>query len=152
MSRTTDPDVVTAAASRGVTQERASRQAFIVLRAAFTAAPILFGLDKFFAVMTDWGQYLAPAVADLSPFGVDTTMHVVGAIEVVAGVLVALSPRLGAPVVAAWLAGIIIDLLVLGGHLDIALRDFGLMLAAVALFALSRAHDSRTLGRLRRRR
>lgn len=68
------------------------------------------------------------------------------------GVPVALSPRLGVPVVAAWLAGIIINLLVLGGHLDVAPRDLGLMLAAMALFALGRAHDSRPLGRLRRRR
>lgn len=152
MSRTTDRDLVSAGASRRVTEEQASRQAFLILRAAFTAAPILFGVDKFFSVMTDWGQYLAPAVADLSPFGVATTMYVVGAIEVVAGVLVLLSPRLGAPVVAVWLAGIVVNLLVLGGHLDVALRDFGLMLAAVALFVLSRAHDFRPIGRRRGRR
>jgi uncharacterized membrane protein YphA (DoxX/SURF4 family) len=152
MSRTTDPDVVTTGpADQRVKEERASHQAFLILRVAFTAAPILFGLDKFFNVMADWGHYLAPALADLSPFDVATTMYVVGAVEVVAGILVGLSPRLGAPVVAAWLAGIIVNLVVLGGHLDIALRDFGLVLAALALFALSRIHDARPLGRPRGR-
>lgn len=152
MSPTTEPTVTTAVDHDALAERRASRQAFTLLRTTFTVAPILFGADKFFNVMTDWGHYLAQPLADLAPFSVDTTMHVVGVVEVVAGILVGVSPRFGAPVVAAWLAGIIVNLLVLGGHLDIALRDLGLMLAAWALFLLSRAHDSRPLGRLRGRR
>jgi hypothetical protein len=149
MSKTTATDVSATTEGASALERSGSRQAYVILRSAFTVAPILFGVDKFFDVMADWGRYLAPPLADLSPLTVATTMHVVGVVEVLAGVLVAVRPRLGAPVVAAWLAGIIVNLLVLGGHLDIALRDFGLMLAAIALFALGRAHDSRPRARLR---
>lgn len=116
-------------------------QAFLVLRAAFTVAPILFGADKFFGLMVDWDKYLAPAFADLSPFSVHTSMYIVGVIEIVAGIVVALRPRLGAPVVAAWLLGIILNLLLIPGYYDVALRDFGLLLAAVALARLAAAYD-----------
>ncbi len=112
-------------------------QAFVILRSAFTIAPILFGIDKFFDYMVNWDTYLAPGIASLSPFSVHTTMHIVGVVEIAAGVLVAVWPRIGAPVVALWLLGIIVNLLLLGGHLDIALRDLGLCLAAVALARLS---------------
>ena len=112
-------------------------QAFLILRSAFTIAPILFGIDKFFDYMVSWDAYLAPGIASLSPFSVHTTMYVVGVVEIAAGVLVAMWPRIGAPVVALWLLGIIVNLLLLGGHLDIALRDLGLCLAAVALARLS---------------
>ena len=112
-------------------------QAFVILRSAFTIAPILFGADKFFDVMVNWDSYLAPGIASLSPWSVHTTMYAVGVVEIAAGVLVGLRPRLGAPVVALWLLGIIVNLLLLGGHLDIALRDLGLCLAAVALARLS---------------
>jgi hypothetical protein len=129
-------------ARRTSVREDPATTAFVILRSAFTVAPILFGVDKFTNVMTDWGHYLAAPLVDLSPFGLDTTMHVVGVIEIIAGIVVGLRPRLGAPVVAAWLAGIIVNLLILGGHLDVALRDFGLMLAALALWSLSRAQDA----------
>ena len=124
-----------------------SYQAFVILRAAFTIAPILFGIDKFFGYMTNWDSYLAPGIASLSPWSVHTTMYAVGIVEIVAGVVVALRPRIGAPIVALWLLGIIVNLLLLGGHLDIALRDLGLCLAAVALARLSVDAGPRSLRR-----
>ena len=133
MSRTsTDPTTTT-------TRDLGSPgyQAFVILRSAFTIAPILFGADKFFDYMVNWDSYLAPGIASLSPWSPNTTMYAVGVIEIVAGIVVALRPRIGAPIVALWLLGIIVNLLLLGGHLDIALRDLGLCLAAIALARLS---------------
>lgn len=122
-----------------------AHQAFLVLRTAFTVAPIIFGLDKFTNLLVDWDSYLAPFMADMSPMSPDQTMYVVGVIEIVAGVVVALHPRLGAAIVALWLAGIIINLLLIPGFYDVALRDFGLLLAAVALQRLSVAFDPRPM-------
>jgi len=116
-------------------------QAFSLLRIAFTVAPIAFGLDKFFNVMVDWPVYLAPWINDIAPGSGQDFMYFVGAIEIVAGVIVALKPRYGAYVVAAWLAGIVINLLTASGFYDIALRDFGLMLAALTLARLASVYD-----------
>jgi len=116
-------------------------QAFTIMRVAFTVAPILFGLDKFFNVMVDWEQYLAPWINDVVPGSASTAMHLVGAIEIVAGVFVALQPRYGAYVVAAWLGGIVVNLLTYSGYYDIALRDFGLMLGALTLARLASVYD-----------
>ncbi|MFP5387946.1 MAG: DoxX family membrane protein [Thermoleophilia bacterium] len=116
-------------------------QAFLLLRIAFTVAPILFGLDKFFNVMVDWESYLAPWINDIIPGSAATAMHLVGIVEIVAGIFVALKPRYGAYVVAAWLAGIIINLLTYSGYYDIALRDFGLMLGALTLARLASVYD-----------
>jgi uncharacterized membrane protein YphA (DoxX/SURF4 family) len=112
-------------------------QAFALMRLAFTVAPIAFGLDKFFNVMVDWPIYLAPWINDIAPGSAQDFMYFVGATEIVAGVLVALKPRYGAYVVAAWLAGIILNLLTHSGYYDIALRDFGLMVGALALGRLA---------------
>ena len=112
-------------------------QAFLLLRTVFTVAPILFGLDKFTNLMTDWTTYLAPWIDDLVPGTAQQAMYAVGVTEVVAGLLVALAPRLGGLVVAAWLAGIIVDLLTLGDYYDVALRDVGLLAGAVALSRLA---------------
>jgi len=120
-----------------VTRAQPSLQAFQILHWGFTAAPVIAGTDKFFGLLTNWDQYLAPAIAGLSPLSVRATMMVVGVIEVVAGLLVAIRPKVGAYVVAAWLAGIIVNLLVLGAFFDVALRDFGLLLGALALGRLS---------------
>ncbi len=114
-----------------------ARQAYLLLRTVFTIAPIAFGLDKFFNLLTHWPHYLAPFVTDVVPITGQQFMYIVGAIEIVAGLLVLFKPRWGALVVAIWLAGIIIDLLVLPGYFDVALRDFGLFVAALALFRLS---------------
>jgi hypothetical protein len=116
-------------------------QAFALMRLAFTVAPIAFGLDKFFNVMVDWPIYLAPWIDDIAPGSAQELMYVVGAIEIVAGVLVALKPRYGAYVVAGWLAGIVLNLLTHSGFYDIALRDFGLMLGALALARLAAVYD-----------
>jgi uncharacterized membrane protein YphA (DoxX/SURF4 family) len=116
-------------------------QAFMVLRLAFTVAPIAFGLDKFFNIMVDWTQYLAPWINDILPGDAHDAMHLVGVIEIVAGLVVALKPRYGAPLVAGWLLGIIVNLLTLPGYYDVALRDFGLMLGALTLARLAWVYD-----------
>ncbi len=116
-------------------------QAFALLRLAFTVAPIAFGLDKFFNVMVDWPIYLAPWIDDIAPGSAQDFMYAVGAIEIVAGIAVALKPRYGAYVVAAWLGGIVISLLTYSGYYDIALRDFGLMLGALTLARLASVYD-----------
>jgi hypothetical protein len=113
-------------------------QAFLLLRIAFTVAPILFGLDKFAGVLTDdWTKYLAPQFNDIIPGNADQAMHMVGVVEIVAGLVVAAAPRFGGLLVAAWLAGIIVNLLLVGGYGDIALRDFGLLLGALTLSRLA---------------
>lgn len=120
----------------------AGYQAYLILRLAFAVAPIAFGLDKFFNVMVDWPIYLAPWVNDIMPGSGQDFMYVVGGVEILAGVLVALKPRYGAPLVAAWLAGIIVNLLTLSGFYDVALRDFGLMLGALTLVRLALHYDA----------
>ena len=117
-------------------------QAFILLRIAFTVAPILFGLDKFANVLTDdWTRYLATQFNDIIPGSAGDAMHIVGVVEIVAGLVVAVVPRFGGLLVAAWLGGIIVNLLLVGGYGDIALRDFGLMLGALALTRLASAYS-----------
>jgi hypothetical protein len=119
-------------------QDPAGYQAFWALRLGFTVLPILFGIDKFATVLTDdWTRYLSSSFNDLIPGSAADAMHLVGVVEIVAGVVVLLLPRLGAPVVALWLAGIIVNLLIVGGYGDVALRDFGLMLAAIVLARLA---------------
>jgi hypothetical protein len=116
-------------------------QAFAMMRLAFTVAPIAFGLDKFFNEMVHWPNYLAPWINDIVPGTGQEFMYVVGAIEILAGLIVALKPRYGGYVVAAWLGAIVINLLTHSGFYDIALRDFGLMLAALTLARLAVAYD-----------
>ena len=125
-------------------------QAFAIMRLAFTVAPIAFGLDKFFNVMVDWTRYLAPWVNDLLPGNAHDAMHIVGVIEIVAGIAVAIKPRYAAYIVAAWLAGIVVNLLSYSGYYDVALRDFGLMLAALTLARLASKYDAPGLSFLRR--
>ena len=126
-------------------------QAYALLRTLFTVAPILFGLDKFFNVLTHpdhWSKYLAGWINGVVPGNADQCMYLVGVIEIVAGVLVAVAPRIGAWVVAVWLAGIIFNLLTLPGYYDVALRDFGLLVSAVALARLAQAaHAAAPAGR-----
>jgi|1186.fasta_scaffold129904_2 hypothetical protein len=122
--------------------QEAATEVFWVLRAGFTVLPIVFGLDKFADVLTDWAKYLAPQIDDLVPGTAHQAMLAVGVVEILAGLLVAVAPRFGAPVVALWLAGIIGNLLLLGGYGDIALRDLGLLLAAVGLARLAWARGA----------
>jgi hypothetical protein len=112
-------------------------QAFLLLRTAFTLAPIVFGLDKFFNILTSWDHYLAPRLNTVIPGTAHQAMLMVGVVEIAAGVLVALRPHIGGYVVAAWLAGIIVNLLLIPGFYDVALRDFGLFVAALALARLA---------------
>src|SRR5215210_2968602 len=154
MATTTHPDR-TSAYDRGEAPTRAiiahdradwrdaRYQAFALMRLAFTVAPIAFGLDKFFNVMVDWPNYLAPWINDIAPGTGQEFMYFVGVTEIIAGIAVALKPRYGAYVVAAWLAGIILNLLTYSGFYDIALRDFGLLLGALALARLASTYAPR---------
>jgi hypothetical protein len=117
-------------------------QAFALLRTVFTVAPIVFGADKFFNLLTNWESYLAPFANRVIPGSAHQAMLMVGVVEIAAGLLVALRPRLGGYVVAAWLAGIIVNLLLIPGFYDVALRDFGLFVAALALARLAPAFES----------
>ena len=119
-------------------------QAFWLLRIGLTVAPILFGLDKFAHVLVDWDVYLAPEFTDLFNAEAHTLMYFVGAIEIVAGLVVLLRPRFGGYLVAAWLTGIIVNLLLMADFYDIALRDFGLALAALTLARLATAFPERS--------
>ncbi|MBX3054606.1 MAG: hypothetical protein KF753_24260 [Caldilineaceae bacterium] len=125
----------TAPASRVKSISDPAYQAFQILHIGFTVAPILFGLDKFLNLMADWTSYVAPIVASIVPAG--PFMLFVGVVEIAAGLLVFFKPRIGAYVVALWLLGIILNLLLIPGFFDVALRDFGLMLGALALGRLS---------------
>lgn len=119
-----------------------ARQAFRILHVGFVVAPILAGLDKFFEVLVDWDRYLAPVATDVLPVSGHSFMLAVGVIEIAAGVLVAFRPRIGGYVVAVWLWAIILNLLVAGDYFDIALRDFGLSLGALALARLAEAYPT----------
>ena len=116
-------------------------QAFTLLRVGFTVAPILFGLDKFLDWLVDWRIYLAPEINDLVPGNAHDAMMIIGVIEIVAGLAVALRPKFGGYLVAAWLGGIIASLLLQADYYDIALRDFGLLLGALTLARLATAFD-----------
>jgi hypothetical protein len=120
-------------------------QAYLLLRTVFTVAPIAFGLDKFANLLTDWPGYLAPWIDRLVPGTAQQAMYAVGVVEVVAGLVVAVAPRFGGWLVAAWLGGIIVDLLTFSGYYDVALRDFGLLVGAVALARLAVRYDAPAL-------
>ena len=116
-------------------------QAYQILLVGFSLLPILAGLDKFVGIFTNWDQYLAPQIARSSPVGAHNLMMIVGVIEIVAGVGVVVKPRIFGVVVAAWLWAIIVNLLLIPSYLDIALRDLGLSLGALALSRLARAFE-----------
>src|ERR1051325_7362367 len=120
-----------------------AHQAYRILHFGFVVAPILAGFDKFFHLLVNWDQYLPDVIARMSPVPAHTLMLAVGVIEIVARVGVWVKPRIFAYVVAAWLAVIIINLLLIPGFFDIALRDFGLLLGALALGALSQQFERR---------
>ena len=127
--------------TRTVLHADPAHQAFLLLRTVFTIAPIVFGLDKFTNLLVHWPRYLAPSIDHLVPGTAQQAMYAVGVIEVVAGLVVAFRPRYGALLVTAWLAGIIVNLLLIPGYYDVALRDFGLLVAAFALFRLAVGED-----------
>jgi hypothetical protein len=121
-----------------------SYQAYQLLHLTFVAAPVIAGLDKFFHLLVNWDAYVAPLFQNIlgGARGTHIFMSVVGAVEIVAGLIVALRPRIGAYVVAAWIAAIIVNLVIAGGYLDIALRDLGLFLAALAFGRLAMSYDT----------
>ena len=127
--------------SPGSVENQYNKQAFQILRLGFTVAPILAGADKFLHLLVDWDKYLPPIVNNLSGGHGHQLMLAVGVIEIVAGIGVFLKPRLFAYVVAAWMAVIMFNLLAIPGYFDVALRDLGLMLGALALGRLSRNFD-----------
>ena len=130
-----DTDIAASPVARATT--RPSYQAYRILVLGFTVAPIVAGLDKFFNLLVDWNKYLPGVVNNLVGGHGHALMMVVGAVEIAAGIGVALRPRIFSYVVAAWLWGIIINLLLIPGYFDVALRDFGLSLGALALGRLS---------------
>ena len=132
-------------------REDPAYQAFVLLRIGFTVLPIVMGIDKFSNTLVNWERYLAPWIHDLSPLSALHTMHIVGVIEIAAGIAVAIKPRYAAYIVAAWLGGIVVNLLSYSGYYDIALRDFGLMLAALTLARLATKYDPPGLSFLHRR-
>ena len=141
-----DPGREAAATRAPAPYRRPAYQAYSILYAGFVALPVLAGVDKFLHLLVNWDQYLAPLATRLLPVSGHTFMQAVGAIEIAAGVLVAVRPRIGAYVVALWLWGIILNLLLIPGYYDVAVRDFGLSLGALALARLSREFDPRPLG------
>jgi uncharacterized membrane protein YphA (DoxX/SURF4 family) len=136
----TTTEVSTSSTVRKVALSDPAYQAFLLLRTVFTVAPIVFGLDKFTNLLVDWPIYLAPWIDSIVPGTAQQAMYAVGVIEIVAGIAVAIAPRFGAWLVAAWLAGIIVNLLTFPGYFDIALRDFGVLVGAVALARLAIRH------------
>ena len=135
-------DFVGSRTEHAVASSTPSYQAYQILHVGFVAAPVIAGIDKFLHLLVNWDIYLAPAIARLSPIGGHGLMLAVGVIEIIAGLLVAIKPRIGAYVVAFWLWGIIINLLLIPNFFDVALRDFGLSLGALALARLSREFSS----------
>jgi hypothetical protein len=148
MSRVLNSDAAPAPAGAGISSlaARPPYQSYVLLYIGFAALPVVAGLDKFFHLLVDWDQYLAPLATQLLPVTGHTFMLTVGVIEIAAGLLVAFRPRIGAFVVALWLWGIIANLLLIPGYYDVVLRDFGLLLGALALARLSQEFNSKPLG------
>jgi hypothetical protein len=120
-----------------IVNARPAYHAYLILHIGYAALPIIAGMDKFFDKLVNWDMYLAPLATKVTGLTDHTFMMIVGGIEIAAGILVAFLPRVGALVVTLWLWGIIANLLILGGYYDIALRDFGLSLGAIALARLA---------------
>ena len=137
MARGSATQTASVGGSRPPSIERSAYHGYLILYVGFTALPIIAGLDKFFDLLVSWDQYLAPIVTRVTGIRAEQFMLIVGGIEIAAGLIVALRPRIGGYIVAAWLWGIIVNLLLVPGYYDIALRDFGLSLGALALARLS---------------
>ena len=121
-----------------------ARQAYRILQAAFVLVPIVVGADKFFDDLVNWEMYLAPAIPAHLHVAAGTLMRAAGVMEISVGIIVATWPRIGAYIVTAWLWSVIVNLLMIPGFYDVALRDFGLSLGALALARLSEQFNVRT--------
>jgi len=122
-------------------------QAFMLLRIGYTVLPLAMGIDKFFNAMVSWPKYLADWIDNIAPGTAQQFMYFVGAVEILAGLLVVLKPRYAAYIVAAWLAGIVINLFSYGEWWDVGVRDIGLMLGALTLGRLASYYDPPLFGR-----
>jgi hypothetical protein len=120
-----------------------SYQAFQILHTALVVAPVAAGADKFFHLLTNWDKYCVAAIPGMVGLSVHTFMQLVGVVEIIAGLIVAVAPRIGSWIVTAWLCAIIVNLLMLGSYFDIALRDLGLALGSAALARLSVEYSER---------
>ena len=123
------------------TENQALHSVREILRFTYGIVPIVAGLDKFTHLLTDWAKYLAPAIANMLPIGPHTFMFIVGVIEVIAGVIVFVRPRIGGYIVTAWLAGIAVNLLMSGQYLDVAVRD---LVMAIGAFSLAKVSEATT--------
>lgn len=119
------------------TAERVEKVATL-LKWTYGLVPIAAGADKFAHLLTNWDKYLAPVVTDIIPLTPHTFMSIVGVIEIIAGVVVFVKPKIGSLIVALWLLGIVINLLLTGEYLDIAVRDTVMAIGAFCLFTLVR--------------
>jgi hypothetical protein len=148
MSRVLNSDAAPAPAGAGISPlaARPAYQSYVLLHIGFAVLPVVAGLDKFFHLLVDWDQYLAPLATQFLPVTSHALMLAVGVIEIAAGLLIAFRPRIGAYVVTLWLWGIILNLLMIPGYYDVALRDFGLSLGALALARLSQEFNPKPLG------
>ncbi|AKV03952.1 hypothetical protein AKJ09_10615 [Labilithrix luteola] len=136
-------NVIAGSPSTNATARSNELQGYQLLHWAFVIVPVIAGLDKFAHLLTNWDAYLAPAFARILGGASHGFMLLVGIVEIIAGLIVALRPRVGAYIVAAWLALVVVNLIVSGHHFDIALRDIGLLLGALALGRLAATHDVR---------
>jgi uncharacterized membrane protein YphA (DoxX/SURF4 family) len=134
---------VTANYSHGQTVERtkmsAADQVQTILRYTFGLVPIVAGADKFSHLLVNWDQYLAPSIANAIPMAPHSFMLIVGVIEIVAGILVLVRPRIGSIVVCIWVLGIVIKRLLAGQYYDVAVRDAVMAISAYSLHTLSKA-------------
>jgi len=147
MTRALVADTPSATVARGsALAAQPAYQSYLILLVGYAVLPVVAGIDKFLHLLVNWDQYLAPLATQILPVSGHTFMLIVGVVEIAAGLLVAFRPRIGAYVVALWLVGIVVNLLLIPGFYDIALRDFGLALGALALARLSQEYNARPLG------
>ena len=114
----------------------AANKVITILKLTYGLVPIVAGADKFTHILVDWDKYLAPVVANMLPFSTHTFMLIVGVIEMIAGVLVLIKPKVGSIIVSLWLLGIAINMLFTGQYYDIAVRDVVMAIGAFSLFTL----------------
>lgn len=108
-----------------------------LLRYTYGLVPIVAGIDKFTNLLTDWKNYIAPSIGNMLPFSASTFMSIVGVIEIIAGVIVLIRPRVGGFIVMAWLIAIALNLVIGGNYYDVAVRDLVMAIGAFSLARLS---------------
>jgi hypothetical protein len=109
-----------------------------ILHWTYGLVPIVAGADKFTNILTDWSQYLSPVVSNIVP--AETFMMIVGVIEIIAGIIVLVRPKIGSLIVGLWLIAIALNLLLTGKYFDVAVRDIVMAIGAFSLYQLSSAN------------